>query len=299
MRFAVLLSLVLASPALAGPRVAVVVSDELDAYERPVESFLATIDQPATVVNLGGRRAEADAVIRRFEREPPSVIFAVGAKAAYAVRNGLPNTPMVYAAVINPQRYGIRGSQVTGVTMDVAPETYLSQFVGFFPDVRTVGLLRGPSMDDRTVFAVKSAADLVGVRLVIKEVSEPKQVRKAYHEMVATGIDALWLRPDREILSRESFRSLTEEARAQRMPLLVETENMVRAGGLFAVVPDPDSVGAQAGAMALQILDGAAPAVLDQQDPEQVLVAMNLRTLERAEIEFDELLLDFVDVKVD
>ena len=41
--------------------------------------------------------------------------------------------------MLDPGRYGITGDTVTGVTTEIDPVTYLSQFGGFFPDVRTIG----------------------------------------------------------------------------------------------------------------------------------------------------------------
>lgn len=294
-----LLLLLLATlSAPAGQGVVVVQSDDIAAYTEPVPAFLDELGRPAAVVNLHGRRSEADALVRRLRREDPEAVFCLGAKAAWAIHQGLPLTPMVYAVVLNPERYGIEGPQIAGVSMQVAPELHLSNFTGFFPSVRTLGVLRGPSLSESELADLRRGADAVGLDLVVEEVDSPRRVRSTFAGM-APRIDALWLQPDRDMLTSDSFRALTEEATRRRLPLLVETDNMVRAGGLFAVVPEPGGLGRQAARMVERILEGAAPAILGVEDPEEVRVVMNLRTLRRAELELDELLLDFVDEVVE
>lgn len=298
MRLLASLLLLLSVEATAGPRVVVVQTDDLRPYTEPVPAFLEALGEPAAVVNLDGREAEADALIRRLKSDPPAVVFALGPKAAYAVRHELPNTPLIYASVLAPDRYGIPGRQATGVGMTVTPEIYLSQLTGFFPELKTIGLLRGPAVTDARIAELREAAKAVGVELVIERVSTARRVRPVFNEL-APRIDALWLQPDRDFLTRDTFRILVEETRRHRKPLLVDTDNMVRAGGMFAVVPAPAGVGRQAAEMARQILDGAAPAILPPEHPDEFLVALNLRNLRMAEIPLDELLLDFVDIVVE
>jgi len=298
MRTLLLATLFAAAPALAGPRVVVIQSDTLDAYTEPVPAFIDTLDEPVQVVNLNGRRAEADATMERLRRDPPDAVFALGAKAAWSVAQNLPDTPLVYASVLEPTRYGLSGNQVTGVSATVEPGLFLSQFTGFFPEVGRIGIIRGPSGDSERHQAMVDAADAVGVSLVTVEVTSPREARKALASL-SEQVDGLWLQPDRETLDASTFRYFTEESRRRGLPLLVETQNMVAAGALFAVIPDADGVGAQAAEMIRRILAGAAPAILPVESPDKTQVVLSLRAARLAEVDVDPLLLDFVDVVVE
>jgi ABC-type uncharacterized transport system substrate-binding protein len=81
------------------------------------------------------------------------------------------------------------------------------------------------------------------------------------------------------------------------LPLMVETENMVRAGALFAVVPDGEGVGRQAARLVKRILDGEQDVATER--PNEVQVVLNVGTLDAGQLDFDYLLLDFVDVVVE
>jgi len=293
-RSAPLALLLLSSPAFAS-RVVVVQSDDLDPYTEPATFFAEALGEPVTLLNLHGRKGEQDAVAERLVTEKPEVVFALGAKAAWTARQALPTTPIVYASVLDPERYGIDDEDATGISATVPPAIYLSQLAGFFPEIHTIGVLQGPLATDTRVEEMQRAASFLGLELVVREADSTRSARKAFNQM-APDVDALWLQPDREMLTADLFRVLTEESRRQRLPLLVETDNMVRAGALFAVVPDPEALGLQAVAIVHRILAGED---VEGEAPADALVVLNVGTAKSAQIPFDPLLLDFVDVVVE
>ena len=283
--------------AFARPRVVIVQSDDLGPYTDPVPAFIAAVGEPTLVVNLHGRRSEADALTERLRREQaPRVVFCLGAKAAYTVRAALPGVPIIYTAVGDPERYGIGDARTWGIASTADPIAFLSQTQAFFPDVKKIGWIQGPSVSAFRVAELRGAAEAVGVELVIETVTGPKQVRKVL-DSLAPRVDAVWVPPDRDVLTAETFRMLTEESRRRKLPLLVPTDNMVRAGGLFAVVPDAAGVGQDAASAAIAILEERSPGEHITY-PAQLRTALNLQTLDLAQIPFDRLLLDFVDVPV-
>lgn len=288
-----------ALPASAGNRVGVVVSDDLEVYRAPTEALLSQRPEQPRVYQLHGRAQDAAAVTKELAAWSPHVVVCVGAKAAYAVKAAMPSTPVVYVAVRDPARYGIAGPQITGITMTVDPLTFVSQFVGFFPDVDTIGVIRGPQTSDERAAALRAAGDELDKDVVIESVTGPREVRRALTALVDAGAEALWVPPDRAVLTTGTYRMLAEEARRRHLPLLVDTAPMVEAGGTFTMVPDPVGAARQAGALVDQILLGAAPAVLPPQTPEDLLVVLNTRTLAAAGLEVDPLLLDFVDVRIE
>ena len=291
------LLLALCGTALANPRVAVLVSDDLEPYTEPIQAFQEALGQEVHTFHLHGRKSEAERAAKRIKSLDPEAVLCLGAKACYTMATELPYIPTVYAAVNEPERYGIASSQITGVATSVPAERAVSEFLGFFPDAQKVGLL-APEGGSARVEALAAAMKEQGIDARIQKVDKPSQVSRALYALAPT-VDALWLVPDRELITQRSYRVLVEEARRQRLPLAVESINMVRAGGLFAVVADPNGVGRQAARMVAQILDGAAPGIIPAEEPVDTRIALNLRMIKAAELPFDELLVDFVDVTVE
>jgi len=293
------LLLLLVSPAHAREKVAVVVSDTISAYTDPVGPFMEQLGQSVEVLQIHGRAGEARDAVERLDQIGPKVVYCVGAKACYAVKQAMPNLPLVYSTIMDPVRYGIEGDKVTGVTMEVAPITYLSQFTGLFPQVRSIGVVRGPSMTESEWLAIAAAGVELDLAVVDQRVRATKDVRKAAVLLAKKEVDAVWVPPDRSIITSDNYRTITEEARRRHLPLLVDTANMVEAGGLYTLTPDAEAVGRQAAVLTQRILDGESVKKMRPEPPERLLVVLNTATIDRAEIEFDKLLLDFVDVVVD
>lgn len=271
-------------------RVAVVVSDDLPPYTEPIEAFVDELGVRPRILRLRGREVVAEVEMAALKQTEPDVIFALGAKAAWSVKNALPHVPLVVASVHDPERYGIEGNQVTGIQAMVPPETYLSQVVAFFPSVRSIGVIRGTDDD---VSDLEGAADAVGLKVVVRQVDDPKGFRKALNEL-ARDTDAVWLQPRRSYLTPAGFRAAVQELERRRKPLLAGSTSMVAAGAAFAVVPDHRGIGRQAAAITLRLLDGAAPAIIPIEAPVELATAVNARTLD--EVPHEELMLDFADV---
>ncbi|TVQ93200.1 MAG: hypothetical protein EA397_05340 [Deltaproteobacteria bacterium] len=292
----VLVSVAVVTPAW-GSRVVVIVSDDLSPYTDPVETFLEALGEPATVYNLRGRESDAMGLAKRLAKDPPEVIFALGAKAAWTARTQLPKVPLVYTSVLAPTRFGIEGTRTAGVSMVAGPELAVSEFHNYFPDYKKIGVLRGPSIPDARIEAMESAAKLLGIELEVQRVRNPRDVRQALRTL-GPKVDAFWLQPDRAVIDRPTYRFVVEETRRTRRPLVVETENMVRAGGMFATVPDARGTGRQAASIVREVLDKGRYLRGEIVDPEEVDVVLSLSSLRAAGAELDPLMLDFVDVVV-
>ncbi len=290
-----LLSAVLVSDAWARADIAILVSDRLDAYEAPVQRFRDAVGRPVTVFEIDGDRARADSIVRQLQADPPPLVFAVGAKAAYVAVNDLPDVPVVYAMVLDPARYGISGTQVTGVSMDVPAEATLAQFQLFAPDVKRLGVLLSANNTAPQVAEALSAAKRLGFETTIQRVTNARDLRAAWLR-TAGNVDALWLLPDPVVMAPDAFRWLRNDTMRRRLPVLASTENLVRAGALLCVAPDREVAGQQAADLARRILEaGELPGTIEPLPPGSMRVVLNRDTLDGIGLEIDELMLDFAD----
>ncbi|MEN9786512.1 MAG: hypothetical protein RLZZ299_1776 [Pseudomonadota bacterium] len=290
-----LLLALIAAVAHARSDVVILKSDSLDAYQAPIERFRSALGRPTTVYDLMGKRERADALARQLAADPPPLVFALGAKAAYVAAHKLPNVPLVHAMVINPARYGVGGTQVTGVSTDVAADTALSQFKLFAPKVERLGVLLAASNTGPGTQGALDSARLLGYELNVQRVTNPRDLRAAW-DRIASEVDALWLIPDPVVLNPEGYRYLHGETRRRKLPILATTEALVHAGAFMCVAPNRENVGQQAADLAIRILDGGElPGIIPLAEPSEVRVVLNRATLETLGLEVDMALLDFVD----
>jgi len=282
--------------ALASTDVAVMLSDDLPAYHAPVQTFGDALGRPYHVYDLRGDEARALSIAERMKRDPPPLIFALGAKAAWVAARQLPDVPLVYAMVQSPDRYGLDGARVTGIAMNLPMDTVISQIQVILPDVRSLGLLTSPGQATTLVPAAQEAAAKAGIELRPEVVGDARELRRALTRL-RSGVDALWLAPDPELLTPTNFRLIRDAAVRARQPLLTGSETLVRAGALMCVTPDSVEVGIQAAHLATTLLapEGEVPSPIQ---PEHPRVVLNLDTLEALGLKLDPVQRDFVDAVV-
>jgi len=281
---------------VAAARTAVVVlrSDDLPVYSAPIESFTRELGIPIQVMDLRGDKSQALRAAQQLQADPPPLIFALGAKAAYIATQQLPQVPLIYAMVVDPARYGIEGIQVTGISMQVPPDMVLAQFQLFAPRVKRIGLLVSSDNSDPNVGAAIEAARSLGYKVTARRVTPGDDLRRSFSAL-RREVDAIWLLPDSHILTPANFRLLQQETRRSRMPLLVYSEALVEAGALFCVAPDYANLGGQAAVLAQRILNGENPGAITPEAPTASRVVLNRETQDAIGLKVEASLLDFVD----
>mgnify|MGYP002631645153 CR=1 FL=1 len=283
------------SLALAGG-VAVVKSDSLTAYDAPATAVVAGLGGHTTVEvhDIKGDRDTAEDVMKELRRDKPDVVVALGPKAAWSVREALPDTPLVYVMVSDPARYGIEGPLVTGVSENVPPDALMAQVHLFAPEVQRIGMVLHSDNQDARVAESIAAAERAGFELKVLRVTRERDVKGALLRLRDT-VDAVWMVPDAVVVTPENFRFLREESRRIGMPVIASSEVLVQAGALMCVAPDYAVVGEQAAQLTLSILGGTSPSELPVLHPTAVRVVLNRETMEAIELDIDPMLLDFVD----
>lgn len=274
--------------------VVVLSSDRLPAYQAPVAAFEAALGRPVQVYQLDGDRKRALRVAEQLQGDRPELVFALGAKAAWLASTELPGVPLVHAAVLDPARYGIEGAFVTGVGMELPPDLVLSQFQLFAPDVRRLGIIVWQGNKNPQIDQAIEAARRAGYEVVVRRVSRARDVRRGFANL-RRQIDALWVLPDPVVVTPQNFRSLRDETLRARIPLLVYSEQLVRAGAFMCVAPDWDGVGRQAADLASRILAGTTAASVRPVAPDTPRVLVNADTVKALGLPLDEVMLDFVD----
>ncbi len=283
-----------APPATARQAVAVIISEDVPEYEVPAQAFAASLGRPIEIHHVRGDKELGQRIFSQLRSDPPPLVFVVGAKAGWLAAHELPHVPAVYAMVLDPDRYGIDGAFVTGVSMLVAPDMALAQFQLFAPKVERLGIILGQSNDSDLAEEAIAAARAAGYDVRVRRVADTEDVRRGFARL-RQEIDAIWLLPDPVVITPNNFRHLQAETARLRMPVLAYSEMLVQAGALMCVAPDPDAVGRQAAGLARQVLDGTTAGTIDPPAPDTPRVVLNRDVQDVIGLKLDPVLLDFVD----
>ena len=234
-------------------KVALIKSGPLAPYEQAGTAFSSTYRDPVSIFMLD--EADPAGLLRRIEASRPGVIVAVGLKAALFARDRLPRVPLVFCVVPNYERFNLTGSSITGVSADVPPERDLAALRSALPGVKRVGLLFGRASGATLARRARAAADAAGISLVEAPVTDLSDLQRVARDL-AGRVDALWLPADPTVATPEVFRALLDLSLAQRKPLLVFSESLVRSGAFVSASPDYAWMGAQVAGIVRRIQNG-------------------------------------------
>ncbi|MCU7842413.1 MAG: hypothetical protein KZQ93_01075 [Candidatus Thiodiazotropha sp. (ex Monitilora ramsayi)] len=286
-----------------GP-VAVLLSDSEAAYEQPLAEFEAKLMRDVSVYNLHGDIKRAPELMQRIMNSGPSLILALGAKAAYfakAATASRQDVPVVFAMVLNWQRYKLMQGQgnIAGIDSDVSSGTQLLSLNLLFPEVARLGILYSKTHSSSTIDEAVRAAELVGMDVVSYPIDRAKELKQGYRRLVGR-VDALWLPTDPVLYTLDNIHWLKRQCLKDRLICIGQSDNIVRLGMLLAVNPDIPSIGLQAAVIAEDILHhGVKPSEIGVQDPLGTRLTLNAGTAKKIGLTLAEDVLRMADEVVE
>ena len=215
---------------------------------RPVVDALrrAGASHTFTEFDLGGNRAQGERIAAGL-RGRTVILVALGALAAQVARAALPDAPLVFCMVSDPEKAGLADlARGGGVAAGVPVKNQLAAFRLVNPRGVRIGVLHGPDTASLIDDAQK-AARLVRVSLVPKLVSSERDVPPLMRELLAgaESVDAVWMLDDPLLASPQTRRYVLAEALKAGRPVYAYSDSLIAEGALASDGPDPVSVGEQ------------------------------------------------------
>lgn len=253
-------------------------SASIENYNDAVVAFRTSCTDAKKEFDLQDKVENGEAAAAEIKAMNPAAVFVVGIKAAMAAKKYLdPSTPLVYAVVLDPEKYGLQGANITGVLMDIPVKTELAAIKGIFPQIRKLGSLYNPKKTQATIDAARKEAAGVGIELVTAKVEDPADTVFSLKSF-ANGIDALWLIADPTVVNKESIHTVLTYSFENRIPVFAFHKKFVQAGVLLSLSPSYEKMGAQACDMAKKIAGGTPVASVPPEPPRNLEIAVNVKT---------------------
>ncbi|MBS0150690.1 MAG: ABC transporter substrate-binding protein [Nitrospira sp.] len=268
------------SAASAG-EIAILKSSDLSYYEQAILGFRAGLPSTMQVheYNIDGHLAQGREIGRAFRASPPTLVFAVGLKAALAAKLEIFDTPVIFCMVLNPESHGLPTSNMTGIAVRTSPATQLTAIRSILPDRRRIGVLYDETQSGDFIRNAHRLAKQDGFELVPVAVRSSEDLAPAIR-ILLPKIDALWLLQDQTVISESSIPFLLESTIDAKVALFTFSSTLVQQGALGALVVDPWAVGQQAARMARTQLNDPLKPAGTLHEPEHPQLALNLNTAE-------------------
>lgn len=282
----VLPSLLLTSP-LAVAEVAVLKSTDAPAWRPALETLRKGLGgQTISEFDLRGDRTEADRVVNGLKARPGLIVVAMGPLAAQAVREGAPETTLVYCMVQDPGRIGLLNNvNASGVAFATPVKNQLAAFRMVNPRGVRIGVLYGDE-SSRLVQEAQKGAAVVRLNIVARPIASEKDVPQALRTLLsgAEAVDALWFPPDPLLLGDETRRFVLAETLKAGKPVYSFSSALVPEGALVSNGADIASIGEQAAELVGRLAAGDKAARGIQLVPRAELV-VNKKIAEKLHIE--------------
>jgi len=189
-----------------------------------------------------------------------ALFVGVGPEAAQYLwegveKKGASGISKTYCMVLNPEKVIGEKDRGCGIPLNIPVETQMEMISRGFPSVRRVGLLYDPEHNAGFYHKAAGAASYLNLTVLPLEVSSKKDIPAMLNRQWGR-LDALWLIPDRTVISESIVNYLIKEAFLRKVPVIGYNRFFYEGGAALAFVFDYRELGQQCAQKALNILSG-------------------------------------------
>jgi putative ABC transport system substrate-binding protein len=253
-----------------------------------------------------GQNDRLPTLIAELVRRQVSVIVILeSTHGALSAKAATQTIPIVFMQGADSVQIGLvrslnqPGGNITGFDLHLVETVAkrLELLLESVPTATSIAYLRNPA---NPVFAeaetteVQAAARALGVRLLLLDASNPKEVETAFANLIQQQARALLLSGD-GLLNFTLQHQIVALAARHAIPAMYIVRETVKAGGLMSYGLDQHDGWRQAGVYTGRILKGEKPADLPVQRVTKVELALNLKTAKALGLTFPITLLGRAD----
>jgi putative ABC transport system substrate-binding protein len=197
---------------------------------------------------------EKQITVEKISRLAPDAVLAIGTDAFKKVKP-LKDIPVIYTMGMPSEADISLQKNISGVSMDISPETYIATMVEIFPKAKRIGLIYDPQQKGKFVKKALEAANQSGVELVPEIAQKPSDMPPLLDGMHGK-IDILWMLPDPTVVNSESLNYMLLFSFKNKVPVFTFSRKYAEMGALAALNIDPFDMGVQAGELARMLSEG-------------------------------------------
>ncbi|MDR3472094.1 MAG: ABC transporter substrate-binding protein [Devosia sp.] len=210
---------------------------------------------------------------------------AISTPSAQALKNSMPDKPVIFAAVTDPVGAGlvdtmaVPGGNVTGTSDQQPYPPILKLIKSLIPNATKLGIVFNPGEANAVsqVKALEEVAPDYGLKIIEAPAAESTMVADATRSLVG-NVDAVLLPTDSTVVSViESVVTVGEKA---HLPIFASDTGSVERGALAALGFNYYDMGKASAKMIVKVLKGAKPADIPAIVPESQDLYLNAKSAE-------------------
>ena len=183
-----------------------------------------------------------------------SLFIAVGPEAARFIRTqNLPEDAVrIYSVILNPKQVLGESQSICGVSLNIPAQKQIEMIRRSLPELSRIGVLYDPRYN--TDFVEEAFRSMPGELLIVPlAISSKKDIPNVLQRHWG-DVDALWLIPDRTVISESIIAYVIKESLFKKVPVIGYNRFFYDSGSAFAFVFDYEELGRQCAREALTLL---------------------------------------------
>ena len=268
--FFVMLSMILADSSHAWD-VLVVQNYRTKPYSEVIRGFKAA--SAARTTELVMSEMNGAEALREIRKRRPDLILAIGMDSLLTVKK-ISDIPIIYCMVLSPETVLGNEKNITGISMNIPPEKYLSALAKALPHLKRIGLVYNPRKTGAIVDKTHTAAEKMGIRLTALKAERARDLPRLL-ELLPEGLDAYWMIPDSTFTAPEAVEALIFYSMRSRVPIFTFSEKYLRMGAFLSLDLDAYELGKQAGEISVKVKSGVDVAAIPRTDAERAVPTIN------------------------
>lgn len=284
----IILSVVFSPSVVSAAGIAAVQSVNIKPYNNALTGFKSVCD--CKVKRFIVSEMQESDILKKVNKAKPDVIIAIGIDAFNRVRR-IKDIPIVYLMVLNARTMLSNGNNITGVSMNIAPEKQLELLKQALPEIKRIGLLYDPAGTGNFVKKAKLAAPVTGIKIIAKEIRRSKDYPSLL-ESIEGEMDAFWMLPDLTAVTPETVEFLFLFSMKNRIPVITFSDKYLSMGALMSFDIDAYDIGKQAGEMVKEILSGTGINNIARTDARKINLTINRGIAKKQAVKISDEILD-------
>ncbi|MES4785652.1 MAG: hypothetical protein C4294_07335, partial [Nitrospiraceae bacterium] len=258
--------------------IAILKSSDIAAYNQAVAGLRAELPGSVAVTeyDMQGDVTRGRKLARKIRASDASLVVAIGLKAALVAKLEVVDVLLMYCMVLDPEKYDLRGPNITGIGLQIPIERQFSAMRSVLPKLKRIGVIYDPEKTGPLVEEARRWAKGLNLELVERRIRSEKELPDTLRALIA-HIDALWLVPDSTVLTEDSLRFVLATGLDHNVPVIGFSSEFVRSGALIGLSVNPEDIGRQAGILVKKMLNGERNSSF-LVPPDRIRFALNLKT---------------------
>ena len=280
-----LFSLLFAVPISANEQKKIIVLNSdmsIDRYSLAQTEFKSKIADLKAEIDLGSKWLDETVINKSIRDTSPDLVYCIGTKAYMFAHRLVKDENLVFSSAINWRRLPL-GKNTYGISNELPQGMQLTMYRYLFPDVDKIGVLYSKEYNKEwTKEAIKVSKDME-INIIEKAIKKPKDVGPALDKLLSK-VDAIWLTPDPIVMQElGQIKNIFTQCNQAGKPVFTYSEAFVGLGATLVLSADTTTIGRQAAALTLDILNGRE--ITEKvQNPAGSYIILNLKKVEEYKI---------------